>query len=218
MIRTKLLNSSGVYQIQSKSNGKRYIGSSINIKRRIKYGHLRELKNGEHWNKYLLKHIHKYGIEDLTFSVLECCSKEKLIEREQYWIDIIKPEFNLNPKAGSCFGRVQSNKEREKRRVLWGDKEFKTKVAKTMKESHPDFKGENHPMYGKHHKKHKKHKKYVHSEKFQYKTPEYKFMYSKIYDQIHKEHIREYREAHKERIREYYREYYRAHKKDMKRV
>lgn len=36
----------------------------------------------------------KYGIEGFTWGVLEKCPKELLIEREQYWYDTLKPEYN----------------------------------------------------------------------------------------------------------------------------
>lgn len=40
--------------------------------------------------------------------MLEYCSKEDLIQREQYYIDTINPEYNLCRTAGSTLGRLHS--------------------------------------------------------------------------------------------------------------
>ena len=82
MKRTKFIYcGSGIYQIHSILTGRVYIGSAVNLKRR-KQRHLLDLKDNKHDNPYLQRHYNKYGI-DLQFSVIERCSKEKLIEREQ---------------------------------------------------------------------------------------------------------------------------------------
>ena len=35
--------------------------------------------------------------------ILEYCNKESLINKEQYYIDIFMPEYNICKKAGSMF-------------------------------------------------------------------------------------------------------------------
>jgi group I intron endonuclease len=124
-------NISGVYQIQSKINGKIYVGSSINMYNRIYYGHLYELRTRKHGNYYLQNHYNKYGEKDLTFSILTICPNEKLIEQEQYWIDTLKPEFNKRLKAENCLGFKHTEETCQK---------------------HKDwYKNNKHPMLGKHH-------------------------------------------------------------------
>ena len=73
----------GIYKITKKENGKSYIGQSINCERRFK----------EHCSSSRYKDglaidmaIHKYGVDAFEFEILEECKKEKLDEREQYWI------------------------------------------------------------------------------------------------------------------------------------
>ena len=105
MIRMKITSSFGIYQICSMINGKKYIGSACNLKTRIFNEHFRDLKKGTHYNPHLQNHVNKYGIDDLWFGILEFCSKESLKEREQYWINTLKPEFNIakdakNPMLG----------------------------------------------------------------------------------------------------------------------
>lgn len=53
---------SGVYKISNKINGKVYIGSSCNLKRR-KYSHFSKLRKGLHNNRYLQNSWNKYGEE-----------------------------------------------------------------------------------------------------------------------------------------------------------
>jgi group I intron endonuclease len=96
--------SSGIYKIQSKANGRVYIGSATNIGARVFNGHLKELSEGRHGNRHLQRHYNKYGGKDLLLSVLEFCPREKLIEREQYWIDTLHPKFNICKTAGSSIG------------------------------------------------------------------------------------------------------------------
>ena len=93
----------GIYRIVQVSTGRHYIGSAIHVdKRRIR--HLWELRTGRHNNAKLQRSWNKYGIEDFTFEVMELCTPEVLIEREQYWIDSSAPYFNIMRKAGSALG------------------------------------------------------------------------------------------------------------------
>jgi group I intron endonuclease len=112
-VRTKISKSSGIYLIRSKVNGKIYIGSAVNLFGRRK-SHLEQFKNNSHHNIYLQRHTDKYGIEDLVFGIIEFCPKEKLIEREQYWIDTLKPEFNICRVAGSALGVKWSEEQKQK--------------------------------------------------------------------------------------------------------
>lgn len=113
-LRTKLTSTSGIYLILSQVNGWIYVGSAINFKAR-KCGHFTRLRNNIHPNQKLQNHYNKYP-DDLWFAIIEFCPKEKLIEREQYYIDTLKPEFNIRIKAESNFGLIVSEKSRQKRR------------------------------------------------------------------------------------------------------
>ena len=47
----------------------------------------------------------KNGYSNFKFEILEYCdTKGIVIEREQYYIDLIKPEYNILEKAGSLIG------------------------------------------------------------------------------------------------------------------
>lgn len=78
---------SGIYAITNTVNGKRYIGSSVNIKKRWAC-HLSTLTSGKHKSIRLQNAWNKYGAQAFSFSVLEGVSDhQRLIDREQYWID-----------------------------------------------------------------------------------------------------------------------------------
>lgn len=77
----------GIYAIRNRVNGKKYIGSSQNAKRR--WGeHRRALKAGKHWNRHLQFAWGKYGSDFFDFEVVELVQNVgELLGREQYWID-----------------------------------------------------------------------------------------------------------------------------------
>ena len=84
----------GIYLIFNLVSGKRYVGSSINIYNRF-HEHIHILKRNEAHNKHLQNSWNKYGEESFVFQVLEYCEPKVQFEREQYYIDLIKPEYNL---------------------------------------------------------------------------------------------------------------------------
>ena len=65
--------------------------------------HRSELRRNIHSNKHLQGAWNIHGESAFTFAVLEECSRENLIEREQYWIDTICPfgdnGYNLSRNA-----------------------------------------------------------------------------------------------------------------------
>lgn len=107
---------SGIYQIQSKVDKiKIYVGSAINLYRR-KQEHFNDLLKNKHCNTILQNHANKYGINDLTFTVLELVpDKSNLISTEQRYIDSKSPSFNICKIAGSTLGTKQSEETKRKR-------------------------------------------------------------------------------------------------------
>ena len=164
--RTNILKkATGIYQIQSIKNGKIYIGSALNLQKR-KSSHLSALKCKKHGNPHLQKHNNKYGITDLQFSVLEFCVKEKLIEREQFYIDTLQPVFNIRKIADSSLGikaseeakRKMSKAKMGRNHPLFGKHSSKETREKISAIRIAKYTGENHPMFGKRHSKEAKEK------------------------------------------------------------
>lgn len=102
IIRKELKGKSGIYGFLSKTNNKLYIGSSKTLPTRFN-----EHIKGSKSNAILQKAINKYNLHDFIFIVFEYCEPEELISREQFYIDNINPDYNINPRSG-FFTRVYS--------------------------------------------------------------------------------------------------------------
>jgi len=128
--------SSGIYQIQNTLNDKCYIGSAMDLQKRW-MGHLNDLYHERHHNRYLQRVFDKYGEEAFTFIVLEYVEEpETLIEREQYYLNILNPEYNLAPTAGSQLGMRRTDETRAKMSRAHRGKhlsiETKKKISKSL--------------------------------------------------------------------------------------
>jgi len=88
-------NPCGIYLL--KINGKQYVGSSVNIKKRLRR-HRTLLRNNKHDNKYLQNMYNKY--KACEYSILEEC--DSLIEflelriKERQWVNKLNAELNLD--------------------------------------------------------------------------------------------------------------------------
>jgi group I intron endonuclease len=138
----------GIYKIQSISHPERcYIGSSNNIKRR-KTEHLYRLGKNKHDSLKLQNHYNKYGKDDLVFSVLIECPKERIVIKEQCFLNIYKPWFNISLTAGSTFGTTHSVDFCKKISLFQStrvhSKEQNEKISRAQQ-------GENNSFFGKHH-------------------------------------------------------------------
>lgn len=81
---------SGIYQILCVSTGKVYIGSTVNLRQR--YGdHWGILRRGKHHNPALQNAWNAYGADAFAFTAIELVAPDRLIEREQYYLDTIRP-------------------------------------------------------------------------------------------------------------------------------
>lgn len=82
---------SGIYLWTNTLNGKSYVGSAVDLKNRLK-------------NYYSLKLMGtkiKYGHSNFKLEILEYCERSDVIDREKFYINLLRPENNLLPTAGS---------------------------------------------------------------------------------------------------------------------
>ncbi len=89
---------SGIYIIKNKVNGKFYVGSSCNCEERFS-AHKILLRKGKHHSVVLQRAWNKYGERNFIFKVIEECCAERLLDREQFYIDNFNPHYNTNPFA-----------------------------------------------------------------------------------------------------------------------
>lgn len=102
---------SGIYKIANKINGKIYIGKSLDVKER-KYSHFYKLRKNEHGNQYLQVSFNKYGEENFEFSIIEFVADNLLNIREIYYIDTLKPEYNIMKSIENKLRMAQSSKDK----------------------------------------------------------------------------------------------------------
>ena len=107
-----------VYLISNNVNGKCYVGSIIHLDQRRKQ-HFSRLEHNKHVNKHLQNAYNKYGREAFEFEVLEIIDiddsiKDNLLMREQFWIDNLKPAYNILPVAGSNLGYQHTEETKQK--------------------------------------------------------------------------------------------------------
>lgn len=125
-------NISCIYMIENKINKKIYIGFSVNLKRRWSE-HLSELKRNKHENKYLQNSYNKYGLKSFQLKILEICSKEKLIEREIYYIKKYK---STDKKFGYNMTTGGDGTPGLKRTKKWAKNISKAKKGKPLTSEH----------------------------------------------------------------------------------
>lgn len=104
---------SGIYQIRNLVNGNLYIGSARDIHKRWAI-HRCQLNKNKHHSKYLQHSWNKYGSDCFEFSVIEVCHILALVFREQYYIDLYQPVYNIAKTAGNTLGTKRSDESRAK--------------------------------------------------------------------------------------------------------
>lgn len=96
---------SGIYKIVNTITGKCYVGSAKNFTKRWAR-HFKDLRNGAHSSIKLQRSYNKYGesvfipqiIEELEYT------KDKIIERENYWMTELDSKANGYNIASASFG------------------------------------------------------------------------------------------------------------------
>lgn len=163
----KWLKISGIYKLVI--NDKIYIGSAIDLSKRLR-SHLNGLKANKHGNIHLQRAFNKY--KQIDFEIIETVMfAEHLIQREQFYIDTIKPQYNIAPKAGSRLGLKHSeetkkliskvqmgrkmsdeakyNCSKSKKGLKFSDTHRKNIALAKMGNKNPFYKaGDKHPQYG----------------------------------------------------------------------
>lgn len=103
----------------NKINGKKYVGSSVNLRRRLlEYYNVNRLLNEKSMPIYVA--LLKHGYQNFSLTILEICDVDKLMSREKHFFEVYSPEYNTldtpgSPSRGS--GWIHSEATRENMRI-----------------------------------------------------------------------------------------------------
>ena len=148
---------SGIYLIENKINGKKYIGQSIKIEKRWakeKFGQT---------NEYLYQAFKKYGIENFSFIILEEIdknNKELMNEREKFYISKYKTTdrnfgYNLTEGGDGSLGYKLTPEQCRSVSLALKGHSISEETKQKIRESNS---GEKSAWYGRKHKKESKEK------------------------------------------------------------
>ena len=90
--RVKYKDEIGIYKIVNLVNRKVYIGQTKESFQRRYWLHRWKLRNGNHDNSYLQRAWNKYGEDNFVFEVIEILPKDRMDEREKFWIAYYRKE------------------------------------------------------------------------------------------------------------------------------
>ena len=112
---------SGIYKIENQTNGKTYVGSSLDIGKRF-CEHRAALRRGGHRCAGLQKAWTLYGEDMFAFIIVERCEPSERISREQTWLDITRSAdsrfgYNSAPVAQSCLGTKRTDEQKAAARL-----------------------------------------------------------------------------------------------------
>jgi group I intron endonuclease len=107
---------SGIYRLNNLINRKSYIGSAKCLTGRLSvyYSSASLRARLERGSSIIHRALLKHDYSNFSLDILEYCEPNKLITREQYYLDLLKPEYNICKTADSTLGKMHSESTKEK--------------------------------------------------------------------------------------------------------
>lgn len=124
---------SGIYLWVNKLNGNTYVGSGLDLsKRLLSYYNQSELTRN---SRPIKDAILKYGHNNFILAIIEYCSKDTLLDQEQYYLDLLRPDYNILKFAYSMLGFKHSpeNIAKFKAKIISPEHKVKLSVRHTGK-------------------------------------------------------------------------------------
>lgn len=116
-----------VYKIECLVNNKVYIGQTNNYKKRISL-HKKQLKDNNHYNKYLQEDYNMYGFNNFRYIELsQCDTRQQSYDMEDYWINY--------------YGGIESSNTYNMQNNVTKNKEYGRRISKSHKGKQPWNKG-----------------------------------------------------------------------------
>ena len=163
----KLKDRKGVYMFINKINNCCYVGSSVNLSKRMAT-HFFHARSNQETNIVISRAMRKYGLENFSLAILEFCSPDvtDCSEFEQKWIYYYQPIYNVLKDARSSTGfkhsvetisrlKLMFSKEKHPKYGTTNSTETRQAISNSLKEfyktnSNPykGLKGALSPQYG----------------------------------------------------------------------
>jgi len=134
LIREESKDKVGVYCWFNKVNGKFYIGSGDPLYIRLS-DYYQDWYYSTRASLYIARALSKYSMANFSLVVLEYTTSDNLLTCEQKWVDLLKPEYNLSPVAGSSKGYKHTGESLEKIRKATLGRTHTNEVRQLMRES-----------------------------------------------------------------------------------
>jgi len=144
--RSEIPTASGIYAIVNLVNGKRYVGSSANLRKRW-WQHRARLRVGNHHSCHLQRSWDKHGEASFAFKVIEFVPVDFLLDIEQKYLDENNGGYNISKCSDAPQkGRKISEEQRKKLSIaLKGRKKSPetrarmSAASKGKKKTHPPY-------------------------------------------------------------------------------
>lgn len=109
----------GVYLWTNLVTGRRYVASATVLSDRLNvyYSPSKIISILSRSRSHILSAILKHGMDKFSLSILEYCEPENCISREDFWIETLRPEYNILLKAGSSLGFRHSPETKKNLRI-----------------------------------------------------------------------------------------------------
>lgn len=147
------MNDGGIYIITNNTNGKRYIGQTINFTERFRC-HIQKLRTNKHPNSYLQNSWNKYGESSFKFDILLRCPDSELSEMEIVLIKenrTLDRSFGYNLREGGTGGRLSEETKEKLRLINLGKKHSEEQKQKITTSLLKHFESREGHMRGKRH-------------------------------------------------------------------
>jgi group I intron endonuclease len=122
-----------VYRWSNKINGKEYLGSTSNGKKRLNFYF--DKSSIQRVKTPIYMALLKYGYENFTFEIIEYCEPKAAVELEQKYLDKYDFDYNINAQANSNLGYKHTETTLAKmkgRQNLKGYKHSKDNIQKAI--------------------------------------------------------------------------------------
>jgi group I intron endonuclease len=124
-----------IYQIKNLINKDFYIGSTQNLNKRY-YTHLNHIRTNKNTCTKLIRAVNKYGENNFSFEIIEKCDIKNLLNREQYYLDLLNPKYNIRKFAESNLGIKRTEEVKFKKSISqknkWKDEEYRNQHLKSL--------------------------------------------------------------------------------------